>query len=199
MSYETTFTDTSLDALGSSTEMPTTSTEMLNELVVAHPLSAVLASAAVGAGLMALLSLIARDDSPRVSSAMNGVGKQRDSHAERYADRSSHAVDAAADHYADLKSQIGELAKKLAASLPSRSDADDAMNTASDKAAEVWNSVRKQADDVLGQLRPHMDATAEVARAHPVWTALAVGALGALLGSQITGGGNGDSKHETHH
>jgi ElaB/YqjD/DUF883 family membrane-anchored ribosome-binding protein len=165
------------------------SLEKVNEMVGSYPVTAVLASAAAGAGLIALLALVGRSSAPGVSRSMDyasdlssNLSKKASRTADGYASR-------VADDYSDLKTQLGDLAKRLTDALPSKREAgsavDSVIGSATEKAADTWATVREQAQLAMNQIRPQIDATADVARAHPLWSALAVGALGALLGAQF--------------
>jgi ElaB/YqjD/DUF883 family membrane-anchored ribosome-binding protein len=148
----TTMPDTSLDPLGAfAVDLP----PQVRDFITDRPVAATLASAAVGAGLVALLLFATRDNSGLKSAV-------------------SSKVDAAHDSFANLRAQVTDLASKVAATLPSREDASAAVESSKGKA-----------QDLMDRLRPYVGATSDLARAYPVWTSVAVGALGALLGSQM--------------
>jgi ElaB/YqjD/DUF883 family membrane-anchored ribosome-binding protein len=138
------------------------------DMVAGNPVAAVLASAAVGAGLVALLSLMGRDAS--IPSQIVDKSKAASNRA-----------------YSNLQAQISELAEMVAAVLPSKGDAQRATNNVSDRASDAWSDVRKQAQSVIDQAAPQVRAATAIARENPMWLALGVGVLGALLGSQMLG------------
>ena len=144
----------------------------LNDMVVSNPVPAALTAAAVGAGLMALLALMSRPE--RYPSTTIPVGSPR-----------GLDIDA-------LKSQIADLADRLTRSLP-KDAAKQRIDDASDALADSWSGVRDQALDVLGKLQPQATAAVNLARENPIWTAIVMGAVGALLGSQLLGR-SGDDK-----
>ena len=143
----------------------------LNDMVVSNPMPAALTAAAVGAGLMALLALMSRPD--RYPSTTIPVGNSR-----------GLDVDA-------LKSQIADLADRLTRSLP-KDAAKQRIDDASDALADTWSGVRDQALDVLGKIQPQATAAVKIARENPIWTAVIMGAVGALLGAQLLGGSSDD-------
>ena len=166
--------DSSLEPLGGyAVELPPKMREFISE----RPMAAALASAAVGAGLVALLLLVTREDSSPRARVASGI-------------------DTATDGFASLRAQVADLASMLAASLPSRGDVSDAVDGASSAAQDRFATLREQTQEMIEKLRPYVGATADMARANPVWTAVAVGALGALLGSQLLGGGAAEEKPE---
>jgi ElaB/YqjD/DUF883 family membrane-anchored ribosome-binding protein len=147
---------------------PAVTMAMAQDMVAANPVAAVLASAALGAGVIALLSLAGRDASipSQIADKSKAVGNQA---------------------YSRLQAQISDLANLVAAALPSKDDAQRAASAASDRASDAWGEVRKQAQSVFDQASPQVRAATAIARENPIWVALAVGALGALLGSQMLG------------
>ena len=58
---------------------------------------------------------------------------------------------------------------------------------AGDAIADGWNTVRDQALDAFGRFEPQASAAIKAARENPVWSALIVGAVGALIASQMLG------------
>lgn len=150
------------------------SARALTDLVERNPIASVLAAAAAGAGLMALVTLMARRE-PNPLAPVPLV--------------SPRAFD-----YEALKKQIADLTDRLsdrvttAAKAAPVDAAKQRVSQAGDAIADGWSSVRDQALDALGRFEPQATAAIKVARENPVWTALVVGAVGALLGSQMLGG-----------
>lgn len=144
----------------------------LADFVDRNPLPAVLAAAAAGAGLMALVALTARSDRP--ASPANAIP---------LAPTRAFDLDS-------LKQQIADLAERLGAALPAASSARQHVDATADAIGAGWDAVRQQALDTVGKLgrfEPQATAAIRAARDNPVWTAVIVGALGALLGSQWLG------------
>lgn len=158
-----------------STTVPTSASEAVNDIVHAYPLAAVLTSAAVGAGLVALITLAARDNS-RASAAANVL---------RTVPRSTRET--AGDALDELRAQIAELGRKLTSGLPTPADARRTSADLGEKASEAWATVREQAHAALDQVAPKITAATELARANPLWVSVVMGAIGALLGSQLLG------------
>jgi len=145
---------------------PTVSGHALTDLVERNPVPAVLAAAAAGAALMALVSLMSRRD-PEPLAPVPTV--------------TPHGFD-----YAALKQQIADLADRVTRAMPVDA-AKQRAEHAGDVLAEGWNTVRDQALDALGRFEPQAAAAIQAARANPVWSALIVGAVGALIASQMLG------------
>jgi ElaB/YqjD/DUF883 family membrane-anchored ribosome-binding protein len=164
------------DDTDASQTLPTSASEAVGDMVNAYPLAAVLTSAAVGAGLVALITLAARDDRAGASNVM------------RTASRSTR--ESAGDALDELRAQVGELARKLTAALPSSTDARRASADLGERASDAWSTVREQAQAALDQVAPKLTAATELARANPLWVSVVMGALGALLGSQWLGRGD---------
>jgi hypothetical protein len=181
---DTTFADTpathvpeTLDELAAFGHAPAgeETARALTDLVERNPIPAVLAAAAAGAGLMALLALMGRrDPEPRASMPV-------------VTPLVSRGID-----YDALKQQIADLADRVGRAVPVDA-ARQRVETAGDAISEGWSTVRDQALDALGKFEPQATAAIKVARENPVWTALVVGAVGALLGSQMLGGKPGAS------
>jgi ElaB/YqjD/DUF883 family membrane-anchored ribosome-binding protein len=174
MNIDTTYPD---DSNASST-VPTSATEAVNDIVNEYPLAAVLTSAAIGAGLIALISMATREER---SSGLAPVL--------RTVPRSTRET--AGDAFDELRSQISDLGRKLSAALPSASEARRTSADLGDKASEAWSTVREQAQAALDQVAPKISAAADIARANPLWVSVVMGAVGALLGSQLLGRGHG--------
>jgi hypothetical protein len=134
----------------------------IRDFITERPVAATLASAAVGAGVVALLLFASRDHSGLKNSDPKSSVPSR--------------ADAAHDSFANLRAQVTDMAAKVAASLPSREAATNAVDASKNKA-----------QDLMDRLRPYVGATSDMARAYPVWTSVAVGVLGALLGAQMLG------------
>ena len=166
MPQDTTDTLDELAAFGHATE-PATSTRALTDLVERNPLPAVLAAAAAGAGLMALVSLMARRTPEPLAPVPTVTPRGID--------------------YDALKQQIADLADRITRAMPVDA-AKQRVEDAGDAIAEGWNTVRNQALDALGRFEPQASAAIKVARENPLWTALIVGAVGALVSSQMLGG-----------
>lgn len=161
-----------LSALGEHSESQATPARAFTDMVERNPMPAVLAAAAAGAGLMALVALLARRD-PDPFAPVPLVG--------------SRGLD-----YDALKRQIADLADRLKNATPVDA-AKQRVESAGDAISDGWNAVRDQALDALGQFEPQASAAIKAARDNPVWTALIVGAVGALVGSQLLARGDNAS------
>ncbi len=169
-----------LAAFGHAVE-PAAPTRALTDLVERNPIPAVLAAAAAGAGLMALVTLMARRD-PEPLGAVAAVPP-----VPPIASR-AHDFDA-------FKQQIADLVDRLSKAAPLDA-AKQRAEHAGDAVADGWRTVRDQALDAFDRFEPQASAAIKVARENPVWTALIVGAVGALVGSQMLGGGTVATKTE---
>ena len=158
---------------------PTTDTETAHDAVAnfveRNPVPAVLAAAAVGAALMALAALMTR----RTPDPLAPVPLT-----------SSRGLD-----YESLRQQIADLADRLGRTTPVDA-AKQRVEQAGDAISEGWSTLREQALDALGRFEPQASAAVKVARENPVVTALVVGALGALVGSQFLGGKPAEAAQE---
>ena len=172
MNLDPTYTDDS-DA---SANVPTSAAEAVSDIVNEYPLAAVLTSAAIGAGLIALISMAARDDRPSAPSVLRTVPRS--------------TRESAGDALDELRAQISDLGRKLSAALPSPKEARRTTNDVAEKASEAWSTVREQAQAALDQVGPKINAAADIARANPLWVSVVMGAIGALLGSQMLGRSN---------
>ena len=205
MSTETT-TDTGSFDIG-------TAGRQLTDMVVANPVPSVLAAAATGAGLMALIALMARPGSrlPSLSElramakdAVPGsidkpdVGSLRGQLAdllERVSDalpsksEAKSKIQNAGDAARDTAQSAREAARDAA--LSARDTARDAAQTARDTAQSAWESVRDQAASVIDTVQPQISAATtaatKVARENPLWAAVVAGAIGTLIGAQFLG------------
>lgn len=148
---------------------PAAAARTLTDLVERNPVSAVLVAAAAGAGLMALVSLMARRDpdplAPVPLVASRGIG----------------GID-----FDALKQQIADLAERLKRAT-SVDAAKERVEHAGVRVADGWGTLRAQALDALGRFEPEAGAAIKAVRENPVWTALIVGAVGALVASQLLG------------
>ena len=131
------------------------------------PVQAALGAAAAGAGLMALLALLARDDTLDPRKPLSTA--------------SSRGLD-----YQSLKNQLADLADRVSRSVPT-GEAKQRVGDAGDAIAEGWSHFREQTANALGRFEPEASAAIRVARDNPVWTAVIVGAVSALVGAQMLG------------
>lgn len=159
-----------LAALGDGSEPRATPARAFTDLVEHNPVPAVLAAAAAGAGLMALVSLMARrDPDPRAP-----------------APTITPTITPRSIDYEALKQQIADLADRVTRAVPVDA-AKQRVEHVGDALADGWSTVRDQALDALGRFEPQASAAIKAARANPVWSALIVGAVGALIASQMLG------------
>ena len=145
----------------------------LSDMVVRNPVPAALIAAATGAGLMALLGMMGRSSTPYPPTSIP-VGSTR-------------GLD-----YDTLKKQIADLADRLGNVIPT-DQAKQRVGDATDAIADTWSGVRDQAMDVIGKFQPQATAAVKMARENPLWTAVVMGALGALIGSQLLGKSSDDT------
>ena len=147
-----------------------------------EPTKAVLIAAATGAGLMALIALLARGSRPTpVSTGQRTMASIRDA-AMDLADRAhSVATDAigtahkrASSAVDSAEQQAGDAQKRLDAMRSRASDVADSV-------AETWASLREQAAPMVDKLKPQIDALASYAKEDPKRAALGVATAGALL------------------
>ena len=147
-----------------------------------EPTKAVLIAAATGAGLMALIALLARGSRPTpVSTGQRTMASIRDA-AMDLADRAhSVATDAigaahkrASSAVDSAESQAGDAQKRLDAMRSRASDVADSV-------AETWANLREQAGPVVDKLKPQIDALASYAKEDPTRAALGVATAGALV------------------
>jgi hypothetical protein len=136
-----------------------------------NPVQSALGAAAAGAGLMALLALIGRDNAPDPKAPVPTVG--------------SRGLD-----YQSLRNQIADLADRISRAVPA-DDARQRVGDAGDAIADGWSHLREHAINAIGRFEPEASAAIRAARDNPVWTALIVGAVSALVGTQVLG------KHST--
>lgn len=139
----------------------------LSELISQHPLAAVVASAAVGAGVVALIAAASqRRDGPRLASQVQ---------------------DQAADTYAELRSQLARLVERFAAAMPTTAEAEKAAADLGAQASSTWDTALDTARRALqGTVATGAQATqaaTQTAMAHPVLTSIVVGAIGTAVAS----------------
>jgi hypothetical protein len=132
-----------------------------------NPVQSALGAAAAGAGLMALLALMSRDDAPDPKAPVPTVG--------------SRGFDVQS-----LKNQIADLADRLSSAVPADA-ARQRVGDAGDAVAEGWSHLRDRAINAIDRFEPEASAAIRAARENPVWTALIVGAVSALVGAQVLG------------
>lgn len=162
------------DAADAVTDTADATLNDLSDMVVRNPVPAALIAAAAGAGLMALLGMMGRSSEPYPRTSIP-VGSTR-------------GLD-----YDTLKKQIADLADRIGKSIPT-DEAKQRVGDATDALADTWSGVRDQALDVIGKLQPQATAAVKVARENPIWTAVVMGAIGALIGSQLLGKGGDDQR-----
>lgn len=153
--------------------VPTNASEAVNDIVNAYPYAAVLTSAAIGAGLVALITMAARDDRASAANVLRTVPRS--------------TRETAGDALDELRAQIADLGRKLTANLPTPAEARRTSADLGAKATDAWATVREQAHAALDQVAPKITAATELARANPLWVSVVMGAVGALLGSQLLG------------
>ncbi len=141
-----------------------------------NPVQSALGAAAAGAGLMALLTLMVREDTPDPKAPIPTVG--------------SRGLD-----YESLKNQIADLAARISRAVPT-GEARQRVGDAGDAIADGWSHLRDQTISALGRFEPEASAAIRAARENPMWTALIVGAVGALVGAQVLGKSASDSTKE---
>jgi ElaB/YqjD/DUF883 family membrane-anchored ribosome-binding protein len=151
--------------------------DALADVIAAYPVGTLVASAAVGAGLMALLSAVSHRAPPPLPPPPR-----------RPIDR---VADAAAHSYADLQVQLTQLIRNMSALLPSKAETRQAAENAQagartsteeagDKATQTWGRLADEAQQVFRDAAPSVQRAGQAVREHPVLASVAVGALGAL-------------------
>lgn len=167
-------------------------TRQLTDLVVENPMPSVLAAAATGAALMALAALVARPKSRRSKLSMPDVSMPDVSMPDISIPKMPKSAPSLPDlDIASLKDHVVDLVQRVSDAFPSKREArrqfQNAQDTVTDGVQSTWNTVRDQAADMIDQVQPQLAAATKVARDNPLWSALIVGALGTLLGSQLLG------------
>ncbi|MBX3622216.1 MAG: hypothetical protein KF891_19795 [Rhizobacter sp.] len=158
-----------LDPLG----IPTPAQEdaaTLGELVAQHPMLALAASAAVGAGLMALVSAASRPHTPHAPHTTRLQAGLPDK------------------LYGELRDQIARLAERMNASLPDKGGLSQTLSDLSTQASGTLDSAAALARD---SMRSAIAGGAKATRAaadHPVITSLVVGAIGAVAAALAASG-----------
>lgn len=155
-------------------------------LIADHPVGAILAAAALGAGAMALMSLSAPPPS----------------RAKRFASDTHGVRESASDEVDALKKQVRDLSRRMLDGTPSKQEAAKQAHALGDRALDAWNEVRDQATgfanemagrlrpqmaEMAGRIRPRVEAATDLAKDNPLWVGLAMGALAAFLGSRVLG------------
>lgn len=130
----------------------------LSELVAQHPLVALAASAAVGAGLMALVAAATRSHAPAAAAP-------------------SPSSDALA---AELRSQFDKLLKRLSASRPTEA-ASEAAHDLGAQAAQVIDKASEAAKQTFRRATAAGANATETVKAHPMLTSVALGLAGAAV------------------
>jgi ElaB/YqjD/DUF883 family membrane-anchored ribosome-binding protein len=147
-----------------------------------EPTKAVLIAAAAGAGLMALLALVARGSRPSpVSTGQRTMSAIRDA-ALDLADRAHNVASQAIGSAHKRASTAVDTAEHQAGEARHRLDAmHKRANDVADSVAETWASLRDQAAPVVDKLKPQIDALATYAKEDPTRAALGVATAGAVL------------------
>jgi ElaB/YqjD/DUF883 family membrane-anchored ribosome-binding protein len=161
-----------LEPLGLPTSAPDEKSRTLSELVAQHPLVAVAASAAVGAGVMALIAIGSR---------------QRDTPAHGLGAEASEKVSA-------IQSQLSELFARLTDSLPSKADVSQAAGHLGDKATKAYNGALNGAKHSLHEVSAAGANVTHTAAAHPLLTSLILGALGTVLATMAASSSTSEAK-----
>jgi ElaB/YqjD/DUF883 family membrane-anchored ribosome-binding protein len=147
-----------------------------------EPTKAVLIAAATGAGLMALVALMARSPRPApVSTGQRTMSAIRDA-ALDLADR-AHSVATEAIGVAHKRaSGAVDVAEHSAGDARHRLEAmHKRAGEVADTVAETWASLRDQAAPVVDKLKPQIDALTSYAKEDPTRAALGVATAGAVL------------------
>ena len=141
-----------------------------------EPTKALLIAAATGAGLMALIALMARSSRPALPvPKASTLAAIRDA-ALDLADRAHTVASDTMDRWATTQKRAGE----------AYDSASTSVGTAADAASEAWKSLREQTAPVVDKLRPQIDAVTAYARDEPTRAALGVAAAGAVLVGLMT-------------
>lgn len=165
--------DDELEPLGLPTPAQAGNSLTLSELIAEHPLVAVAASAAVGAGVMALIAASTR---PHATPA----------HGHRIGNDVSEKV-------SQLQAQLGELFSRLTESLPSKGEVNRAAGNLGDQASKAFNGALNGARHSLHGVSSAGVNVTQTALAHPLLTSLVLGAVGTVLAS-LTSSSAGDTK-----
>ncbi|HEX3140700.1 MAG TPA: hypothetical protein VHQ87_11640 [Rhizobacter sp.] len=150
-----------LEPLGLPTPPAGDPSRTLGELVAQHPLTALAAAAAAGAGVMALIvAAQRRDDGGRLPI-------------------NSHVT----QMYAELRNQLGKLAERVNASLPTKQDMAQTASDLGGEASKLLDTTVDAAKRSFGGTAAAGKRAAQTAIDHPLLTSLVLGALGALAAS----------------
>ena len=147
-----------------------------------EPTKAVLIAAATGAGLMALLALLARSSRPTPSEhrPAHHVGDpRRRPRPGRPRPQRRHPGDR---HRPQARQQRRRHRRAPGGRGQARLEAmQKRANDVADSVAETWASLREQAAPVVDKLKPQLDALATYAKEDPTRAALGVATAGAML------------------
>lgn len=170
--------DDELEPLGLPTPAHAGKSLTLSELIAEHPLVAVAASAAVGAGVMALIAASTRQHGTTTHG--HSIGND------------------ASEKVSQLQAQLGELISRLTQSLPSKGEVNRAAGHLGDQASKAFNGALNGATHSLhGASTAGLNVT-QTALAHPLLTSLVLGAVGTLLAS-LTSSSASDAKSSPGH
>ena len=156
-----------------------------------EPTKAMLISAAAGAGLMALIALLARPSRSPASQFRDTAMATIRSAA---LDLAGQAQSAAQQTVASAKKQAGQQfdaaykkAQKKArqtfesAQQAASAKASDTADAASTAVTDAWQSLRDQAAPMVDKIRPQIDAAVSYAKEDPARAALGAATVGAVL------------------
>lgn len=147
-----------------------------------EPTKAVLIAAAAGAGLMALIALMARSPRPTpISTGQRTMSAIRDA-ALDLADRAHSVATEAIGAAHKRASGAVDVAEYGAGEAKQRLEAmQKRAGEVADTVAETWASLRDQAAPVVDKLKPQIDAMTAYAKEDPTRAALGVATAGAVL------------------
>ena len=147
-----------------------------------EPTKAVLIAAAAGAGLMALVALLARGSRPSsVSTGQRTMSAIRDA-ALDLADRAHSVASQAIGTAHKRASSAVDTAEQQAGEAKQRLEAmQKRASEVADSVAETWASLREQAAPVVDKLKPQIDALTAYAKEDPTRAALGAATAGAVL------------------
>ncbi len=151
-----------LEPLGLPTPPQDGKSTTLSELISEHPLVAVAASAAVGAGVMALVAIGTRRAPPAHGQSL---GRE------------------ASEKYAAIQAQLSELFARLTDSLPSKGEVGRGASHLGDQASKAYNGALNGAKHSLHGVSAAGVNVTQAALAHPLLTSLVLGALGTVVAS----------------
>jgi len=147
-----------------------------------EPTKAVLIAAAAGAGLMALVALLARGSRPSsVSTGQRTMSAIRDA-ALDLADRAHSVASQAIGTAHKRASSAVDTAEQQAGEAKQRLEAmQKRASEVADSVTETWASLREQAAPVVDKLKPQIDALTAYAKEDPTRAALGAATAGAVL------------------